>query len=359
MKFGFGFDSMMWSGSSGNAYSLATLGSSGDVNSPLVGDVLFVETVYGSSSGTLQDYTNTVLTFKRNGTPITLQSGATQYIISQVDIGATLSVDVQIAEQDGTIQPTITQTLGGVVGGSGWSLGDLQDTFEGLYDMRESAYPKLQLYDLVDGIEVARVKNLLGNGQDFKPDQSGQNLKFYSANAGVGGTSGTQRGSLYKPTSNYSSDGVMFFRFYIPMGIPNTAIFPLRYFGASQEYWSYSANPVIYRIEVSGARADFSAQPGDTVVLLFRWSDTAFTTLDAQANKKFEVYTWSTYAGAPKYVHVNNASNLFAGATPVYGHGGTTPKFFPGLLPIHVMGWRPIFATDAEMNTLMTELQNL
>jgi len=333
--------------------------SSGDINSPVVGDVLFVEMIYQSMGESLQDYTNTTITYKRDGSPITLQSGATQYILTDSDVGSVFSVEVVVVEQDGTIQPAITSSNTGAVTGSGWSLGDLQDTFEGLYDMRESAYPKLQLYDLVDGIEVARVKNLLGNGQDFKPDQSGQNLKFYSANAGVGGTSATQRGSLYKPTSDYSTEGVMFFKFYIPMGIPNTAIFPLRYFGASQEYWSYSANPVIYRIEVSGARADFSAQPGDTVVLLFRWSDTFFTTLDGVANRKFEVYTWSTYAGAPKYVHVNNASNLFSGATPVYGHGGTTPKFFPGLLPIHVMGWRPEFATDAEMNTLMTELQNL
>lgn len=144
-------------GASGNTYSTATLNSSGDINSPLVGDVLFVEIIYGSSSGTLQDYTNTVLTFKRNGLPIITQSGATQYIISQADIGSTLSVDVEIVEQDGTIQPTITQALGGVVGGSGWSLGDLQDTFEGLYDLREKVFPKIQLHDAVNGIEISRI----------------------------------------------------------------------------------------------------------------------------------------------------------------------------------------------------------
>lgn len=341
----------------GGAPSSITLNSSGSTSSPLVGDVLYIESTYISTTASLQDYASTTYTFKRDGVDITTSSYASQYILTSTDVGTIISVTVQIVEQSGAIQ-ILSDSLSGAVSGSGWCLGDLQTTYEGLWDMTDLSYPKLQLFDETDGIEIARVKCLLGNGIDFKPEQSGHNFKWDSTNVGVGNYV-TTRGSLYKPLTDFdATEGTMFFKFYIPNSLSGSTYF-LQYFGASNESCLYDPLSSRYRVELAGVRADFSAQPGDTVVAILRWSDVAFTTLNAVTNRKTEVYVWSTYGGSPKYSYANNLSNVLTGATPDWGHAASTTEFKPSYFTFHYMGWCNTKATDSEMTTIMEGLKAL
>jgi len=116
--------------------SSAVLKSTGDVNNPVVGDILYLDVNYVSATTESQDYVNTITDFKRDGVSIALIEDATQYFITQNDIGTLITCELTIHEQDGNVQSVISLTTGANVTGSAvWTLGELQDTFRAVYDL--------------------------------------------------------------------------------------------------------------------------------------------------------------------------------------------------------------------------------
>lgn len=342
------------------ATSSITLRSTGNVNAPVPGDLLYVETSYVSEGTSLQDYSATSYTWKRDGSPITLDSTATQYMVTAADNGAVISVDVDIVEQDTTAQSTLTASCGGASIGTTWKIGEIQTNFKALYDCTDNTFPKLQLYDDSDTTSIARIKSVLGNNIDLKPEQNGQIIN-YNALGFVSGDA-NRRNSWLKGIEGFDGSNVtIFFRFKVPDPFDNQ-VYLLRYFGVTNRQLLMDTIPGRYRVDLNGLRtANDSILPGDEITLIIRMSDTPFTTINAVPNRYTEIYMRQDDGITVTEHFVNNQFvNYWTGSSWDIGHGSTTTgKFWPEELEIKAWGISDTLISDTVMNDMITNLPNL
>lgn len=332
--------------------SSATLKSSGDVALPVVGDVLYLDVNYVSAATDSQDYVNTVIDFKRDGVSIPLILDATQYCITQHDIGALITCDLTIHEQGGNIQSTIVLTTGAnVTGAAVWTLGELQTTFDGLYDLSANEYPRIQKHSVDTPTDTYRFKSLSGNSIDMKAPQQGNIFAYDIAGKFINGA-GSAKLSWMKPLP-FNNEVSMFFKF--------TAIavdmYLYRYMGALNKYFLYDNQVGRNRLEINGIRtADEIVQTGDIVTTVLRFSDTPFTTKQGIAGQKTEFYIHVDRGGVITEHFYDAAANYMLGADFSYGFGTTDTSSQTGATPLKAIGMSSQFMNDTDYANLLTYL---
>ena len=200
--------------------STAGLKSSHDIDAPAVGNILYIELPYVSNGTDLEDYSATTMVFKRDGTPITLHAEATQYVITQQDIGTLITCDYTRHEQGGFVQPTLVLSTGALVTGSaGWTLGELQVNFDSLIYPTENVYPIIQRHSTEEADSVYKLKSINGTGIDTVAPQAG-NIAVFDAGTVYGSGAAKQR--FVKGIASYNADTFSYFcRLKIPAATDN------------------------------------------------------------------------------------------------------------------------------------------
>ena len=353
MMYGYGFDSTFNAlNNTASSASSITLKSTGDADNPVVGDVLYFSKVYASTDGSLEDYSATTVVFKRDGVAITLLTGAKQYNVVQADIGAELSLEVAIKEQGGTTQDTLTDTCANVVTGSGWLIGELQDSFEALYDTTRNVFPIIQRHASDEANEVYKLKSLVGNQVDLKAPQLG-NIYWYDTDHVTAAGSG--RMYFTNPVEGWDGTaGAMFFK--VKLITPSLDFWLYRYMGATTRYLTYYNTPH-EKLEMNGITAGANTlQDGDEVIIIQRFSDTAFTTKEPVASQKTEFYFRVDDGVTPVEHHYDAATNLLSGSDFSFGYGAGATAFWTTSSEVKAAGFSSSFLSDADMDDLLTYL---
>jgi len=310
--------------------SSAVLKSTGDVNNPVVGDILYLDVNYVSATTESQDYVNTITDFKRDGVSIALIEDATQYFITQNDIGTLITCELTIHEQDGNVQSVISLTTGANVTGSAvWTLGELQDTFRAVYDLRTDTY---------------KFKSISGNSIDMKAPQAGALMAYDTVNNLISGA-GAAKLNFMQPIAGWDGSNVsMFFKFTAPA----QDIWLYRYMGATNRYLSYDNGAGRNRLEINGIRtANEIVQTGDEVIVMLRFSDTSFTTYEGIAGQKGSTIVEHFY---------DNANNFMLGADFSYGFGTTDTVVQTGIGEVKALGFSDSFMNDTDFSNLLNYL---
>ncbi len=336
-------------------YSPSFLRSSGSLISPVVGDVLYFDFYYQSETGNLQDYENTLIEFKRNGVVIPLIDGAKQYVIQQSDIGKTLSLSITIKEQGGYTQSTVTESCNGSVTGSEvWTFGDIQDKFEALYDFTENVYPRMQRYCADDAVNLTKVKSLNGTGIDLKYGDNIDRIEYSTVNLNCFAPNVASLFFTNQIESWDGSNGTMFFKFQLPSSVGVFDLF--KNFGSTNKELAY--NSTSNRLELSGGvnSPDNSVNPDDELIVIMRFSDTAFTTIDSVSGQKTELYIRTDDGVTPLEFHVDSVINSMNGSSHDYSWLANKAEITFQSMSIKAAGFSTTKINDTDFNNLLTHL---
>jgi len=334
--------------------SSAVLKSTGDVNNPAVGDILYLDVNYVSATTESQDYVNTITDFKRDGVSIALIEDATQYFITQNDIGTLITCELTIHEQDGNVQSVISLTTGANVTGSAvWTLGELQDTFRAVYDLSANEYPRIQQHSTDTPTDTYKFKSISGNSIDMKAPQAGALMAYDTVNNLISGA-GAAKLNFMQPISGWDGSNVsMFFKFTAPA----QDIWLYRYMGATNRYLSYDNGAGRNRLEINGIRtANEIVQTGDEVIVMLRFSDTSFTTYEGIAGQKTEFYIRVDNGSTIVEHFYDNANNFMLGADFSYGFGTTDTVVQTGIGEVKALGFSDSFMNDTDFSNLLNYL---
>lgn len=335
--------------------SSITLLSTGSLSSPSVGDILYFDKDYISTTSNLEDYTSTgtQIVFKRDGVSIPLINGATQYIITQDDIGTVISLEVTIKEQGGSIQPVLTGTTTGVVTGSTtWTIGELQTTYEALYDMTRNDYPAIQRHSTDTPTDVYKVRSLNGTRVDLKSPQQSNIMSFDTTNNYIFGAA-NGRMQFSQSITNYDGVNASFF-FRFTMG--SADMWPFRFMGDTNRYLQCENAPT-NRFEIPGIRtANDILYDGDEVIVILRFSDTPFTTINGVTGQRTEFYIKIISGTTPGEHYYDSTVNLMSGANHSHGFELSATTMQTGTAPFYKYGMSASFMSDTDMNNLITDL---
>lgn len=325
--------------------------SSSDVDNPAVGDILYFELDYVSSSDKLQDYTSTgtTIVFKRDGAPITLIDEATQYVVTQDDIGAVLSLEVTPKEQGGLVQSALSGTYtNAVTGSASWTLGELQTKFAGLYYPNENVYPRIQRHKAEDSTSVYKIKSINGNSIDVVAPQAGNISSFDAGSNSISGA-GSAKLRFIKDIASYNADT---FTYFCRFKAVNIDTFFFRDMGLGNRlFLDVPQN----RIEFDGLRtADGTVNTGDEAILIVRTNSTPFTTINGVASQKTEIYLKIISGTTPGEFHQQGASEFITSFT--YGFSGGVTEIATGTTPIKAFGFSTEFLNDSDMTNLINYL---
>ena len=326
--------------------------STGDVDSPEVGDVLFFDLNYISLGANLLDTTATVVDFKRGGVSIPLISGATQYVVTQQDIGLILSLEITPIEQGGATQPTLIGTsLDPTTGTAVWTLGELQTSYQALYFPNDNIYPKIQRHRAELDTSVYKIKSLSGNGVDMVAPQASNISDYDTITNSIMGT-GAMKLRFIKDIPSYNADNMTYFaRFKVPsidafffkdMGLGNIAFF----------------DTPNNRIDYDGLRsANNSLNPDDEAIVILRTSSTAFTTINSVAGQKREIYIKVISGVTPGEYHQQAPTEFITSFT--YGFQGGVTEMSGFSAPLRAWGMSTDFMGDTEMTNLINYLTTI
>lgn len=326
------------------------LKSTGDILNPVVGDVLYFEYVYDSIGNSLQDITGSSIVFKSAGTPVSLLSIATQYIIQESDVGNTIELEYTIKEQSGSTQATLQQSTG-VVTGSGWGLGNIQTSFEAIYELNSLGFPKIQQHDTGSLTDVYKLRSLNGTGVDVKAPQKGN---FFSFNIDHIEGVGASRSFFDNPIPNWNgSNATIFFKGTLPA---NNMWF-YRFMGATTRYLSWTNSTG--KLEVNGISATGVASAGDEVIIILRYSDDPFTTKEPVAGQRTEMYIRVDDGVTPVEHYYDTTINQMAGSDFSYGWDGGSTAIWTTSAELKGFGFSTQFLSDSEWDNLKNYLISL
>ncbi len=335
-------------------YNPPFLKSSGDLHSPQVGDILYFEHFYKSVTGNLQDYENTVIEFKRDGVVIPLVTGAKQYIIQQADIGSMISLSLTIKEQGGHTQSVVTESCFSSVSGSGWTFGDIQSQFESIFDFTVNEYPRMQRYCEDDGVNLTKVKSLTGTDIDLKYADNVDRIEYSLANLNCFAPNVSSLFFTNEMTDWDGSNGTMFFKFQLPSTVGTFDLF--KNFGTTDIELVH--NNVSNRLELSGGvnSPDNSVNPDDELIVIIRFSDTAFTTIEPVAGQKTEMYIRTDDGAIVTEFHVDSVTNSMNGSDHDYSWLTGKTKISFQDMEVKAIGFSTRKINDTDFNNLLTHL---